>query len=126
MYLHMDPSTPRNNTAKHDALGLSSRKSEESLATPFRQMRTSLLTVVLLAAFATASKSLVNEKVSRKIDLTTNIVRVFSDVTLRNDGNSPSASFDVAFSQGSNLADLEVQVKGQRLQVSKGSASDKG
>ena len=53
-----------------------------------------LCLIALLLALADAS--LVNEEVSREIDLKSHLVKIATTITLKNDGDSAVVSFDFA------------------------------
>jgi hypothetical protein len=90
----------------------------------FVMQRFAVVVCFVLATLAvssvSASRKLVNEKVSRKIDLQTNVAKVTSDVTLRNLGDAAESSFDLHFTadEAVHIADLRAEVKGKELTIS--------
>jgi len=69
------------------------------------------LSVLLIAVtVAFPINGLINEEVSRVIDLKANIVKVSTSVTLKNDGDSPVSSFDYVVDpiHSKNLAYISI------------------
>lgn len=67
--------------------------------------------VLFCAIFIVASNAnLVNEEVSRNIDLKTHLVKVTTSVTLRNDGTAPLPAFQFVVdpSHAKQLAHIQV------------------
>eukprot|EP00301_Raphidiophrys_heterophryoidea_P003681 c11651_g1_i2.p1 GENE.c11651_g1_i2~~c11651_g1_i2.p1 ORF type:complete len:569 (+),score=190.84 c11651_g1_i2:1462-3168(+) len=84
--------------------------------------------VVLFVAVQLCCAALVNERVTRFVDLRTNVVQISSDITVKNAGDSAASVYEVVIPQSAaaHVADVVIALSNQVEAVSQKSVTDKG
>jgi ribophorin I len=86
----------------------------------------SVVVVLIFAVFAADAAGIVNRAVVRRIDISSQFVKISANVTIRNDGSSTVGTYNVAYDANApgTLAWVSASIAGtgDQLKVKEGSA----